>query len=132
TGAAGASSGIILRGFNSLSGTNQPLFVVDGNIIDNQTLNSNSQGGSGIGLASDGNNRNNDNTNRIADINPNDIESVTVLKGPEATALYGSQAGSGAIVITTKKARGTSGKVLLNYDDAFRVQWVNRFADVNN
>ena len=105
SGTAGASSGIVLRGFNSLSSTNQPLFVVDGIIIDNQTLNSNSQGGSGIGLASDGNNRNNDNTNRIADLNPNDIESVTVLKGPEATALYGSQASSGAIVITTKKQK---------------------------
>jgi TonB-linked outer membrane protein, SusC/RagA family len=132
SGIAGSSSSIVLRGFNTLSGNNQPLFIVDGIIIDNQTFNSNSQSGSGIGLASDGNNRNNDNTNRIADLNPNDIESVTVLKGPEATALYGSQASSGAIVITTKKARGTNGRVLLNYDDAFRVQWVNRFADVNN
>ena len=87
SGAAGASAAIVLRGFNTLSGNNQPLFVVDGIIVDNQTLNSNSQSGSGIGLASDGNNRNNDNTNRISDINPNDIEAVTVLKGPEATAL---------------------------------------------
>ena len=132
SGAAGASTGIVLRGFNTLSGTNQPLFVVDGIIIDNQTLNSNSQSGSGIGLASDGNNRNNDNTNRIADINPGDIESVTVLKGPEATALYGSQASSGAIVITTKKAKGTNGKVLVAYDNNFRFQKITRFADINN
>ena len=132
TGAAGASSGIVLRGFNSLSSTNQPLFVVDGIIIDNQTLNSNSQGGSGIGLASDGNNRNNDNTNRIADINPNDIESVTVLKGPEATALYGSQASSGAIVISTKKAKGLDGKVSVTYDYTYRLQKINRFAEINN
>ncbi len=132
SGAAGASSGIVLRGFNTLSGNNQPLFVVDGIIIDNQTLNSNSQSGSGIGLASDGSNRNNDNTNRIADINPNDIESVTVLKGPEATALYGSQASSGAIIITTKKANSTSGKVLLTYDDNFRLQKITRYAKVNN
>ena len=132
TGAAGASSGIILRGFNTLSGNNQPLFIVDGIIIDNQTLNTNSQGGSGIGLASDGNNRNNDFTNRIADLNPNDIESVTVLKGPEATALYGSQASSGAIVITTKKAKGTNGKVLVTYDDNFRVQKITRFVEINS
>ncbi len=132
TGAAGASSGIVLRGFNSLSSTNQPLFIVDGIIIDNQTLNSNSQGGSGIGLASDGNNRNNDNTNRIADINPNDIESVTVLKGPEATALYGSQASSGAIVISTKKAKGTNKKILVSYDNNFRIQKITRYADINN
>ncbi len=132
SGAAGASTGIVLRGFNTISGTNQPLFIVDGIIIDNQTLNSNSQSGSGIGLASDGNNRNNDNTNRIADINPGDIESVTVLKGPEATALYGSQASSGAIVITTKKAKGTNGKILINYDNNFRLQKITRFAQVNN
>ncbi len=132
SGAAGASSGIVLRGYNTLSGNNQPLFIVDGIIIDNQTLNSNSQSGSGIGLASDGNNRNNDNTNRIADLNPNDIESVTILKGPEATALYGSQAGSGAVVITTKRARGTSNRVLLNYDNNFRFQKITRYAQVNN
>ena len=132
SGAAGASTGIILRGYNTISGTNQPLFIVDGIILDNQTLNSNSQSGSGIGLASDGNNRNNDNTNRIADINPNDIESVTVLKGPEATALYGSQASSGAIVITTKKARNTTGKVLVTYDNNFRFQKITRYAQVNN
>ena len=131
TGAAGASSGIILRGFNTLSGTNQPLFIVDGIILDNQTLNSNSQGGAGIGLASDGNNRNNDNTNRIADINPNDIESLTVLKGPEATALYGSQANSGAIVITTKKAKAGKG-ISIVYDNNFRFQKITRFAQVNN
>ena len=132
SGTAGASSGIVLRGFNTISGTNQPLFVVDGIILDNQTLNSNSQSGSGIGLASDGNNRNNDNTNRIADINPSDIESVTVLKGPEATALYGSQASSGAIVITTKKAKATNGKISLAYDNNFRYQKETRFAEVNN
>jgi len=132
SGAAGASAGIVLRGFNTLSGNNQPLFIVDGIILDNQTLNSNSQSGSGIGLASDGNNRNNDNTNRIADLNPNDIESVTVLKGPEATALYGSQASSGAIVITTKKGKSTNGKLLLNYDNNFRFQKITRYGLVNN
>lgn len=132
TGTAGASSGIILRGFNTLSGTNQPLFIIDGVIADNTTFNSNSQGGSGIGLASDGNNRNIDNTNRIADLNPNDIESYTVLKGPEATALYGSSASSGAIVITTKKAKATGKKILVTYDNNFRMQKLTRFAEVNN
>jgi TonB-linked SusC/RagA family outer membrane protein len=132
TGVAGASSGIVLRGFNTISGTNQPLFIVDGIILDNTTFNSNSQGGTGIGLASDGNNRNNDTQNRIADINPNDIESVTVLKGPEATVLYGSSAASGAIVITTKKAKSTSKKILVGYDNNFRFQEVTRFIETNN
>ena len=132
SGAAGAGSGIVLRGFNSTSGTNQPLFVIDGVIVDNNSFNSNSYGGSGVGLASDGANRNVDNTNRIADINPNDIESVTVLKGPEATALYGSQASSGAIVITTKKGKTTNGKVVITYDNNFRLQKISRFAEINN
>ncbi len=132
TGAAGASSGIVLRGFNTISGTNQPLFVVDGIILDNSTLNTNSQGGAGIGLASDLPNRNNDYTNRIADLNPNDIENVTVLKGPEATALYGSQASNGAIVITTKKAKGTAGKILVSYDNNFRFRKIMQFAHLNN
>jgi TonB-linked SusC/RagA family outer membrane protein len=132
TGAAGASSGIILRGFNSLSGTNQPLFVLDGVIVDNNSFNSNSYGGSGVGLASDGANRNVDNTNRIADLNPNDIESVTVLKGPEATALYGSQASNGAIVIVSKKGKSTGGKLQVTYDNNFRMQKITRFAEINN
>jgi TonB-linked SusC/RagA family outer membrane protein len=131
SGVAGSSSSIVLRGFNTMSGNNQPLFVVDGVILDNSTLNTNSQGGAGIGLASDLPNRNTDFTNRIADLNPNDIESITVLKGPEATALYGSQAGSGAIIITTKRARNTNGKIRVTYDDNFRLQKITRFAAAN-
>ena len=131
-GAAGASSSIVLRGFNTLSGNNQPLFIVDGILLDNQTLNQNSQSGGGIGLSSDLANRNNDYTNRIADLNPNDIESVTILKGPEATALYGSHASSGAIVITTKKGSGTNGKVLVSYDNNFRLQKITRFVELEN
>ena len=131
-GQAGASASIVLRGFNTLGGTNQPLFVLDGIIVDNTTMNENSYGGTGVGLASDLPNRNNDYTNRIADLNPNDIESITVLKGPEATALYGSQASNGAIIITSKKARPTNGKVLLSYDDNFRTQKITRYTGVDN
>ncbi|MGH2554019.1 MAG: TonB-dependent receptor plug domain-containing protein, partial [Chitinophagaceae bacterium] len=106
------------------------MFVVDGIILDNSTLNETSIGGSSLGLASDRVNRNNDYTNRIADLNPNDIESVTVLKGPEATALYGSQASSGAIIISTKKA--TPGKFSLAYDNSFRITKVSRTLDLVN
>lgn len=130
TGMAGASSQVVLRGFNSLSLGNQPLFVVDGVILDNTTVNETSNGGTGLGLASDRPNRNNDYTNRIADLNPSDIESVTVLKGPEATALYGSQAGSGAIVITTKKAQVK--ELNVTYDNNFRMQKLTRTFDLNN
>ncbi len=132
-GVAGASSQIVLRGFNSLSLGNQPIFVVDGIILDNSTMDETSNGGSALGLASDRPNRTNDYQNRIADINPNDIESVTVLKGPEATALYGSQASSGAIVITTKKPKLAKGqKPAFVYDNSFRFQKINKLPALNN
>jgi TonB-linked SusC/RagA family outer membrane protein len=127
SGEAGSSSSVVLRGFNSLSLSNQPLYVVDGVILDNSTLNETSSGGSTIGLASDRPNRQSDYTNRIGDINPSDIETITVLKGPEATALYGSQASSGAIVITTKK--GKSNKLAIQYDNSFRFQRVVRWPE---
>ena len=127
SGDAGASSAVTLRGFNSLSLSNQPLYVVDGVIMDNQTVNETSGGGVSLGLASDRPNRNTDYQNRIADLNPNDIETVTVLKGPEATALYGSQASSGAIIISTRKAK--TNKLAIQYDNAFRLQKVTRWPE---
>jgi len=121
SGAPGASSNIVLRGFNSLSGSNSPLIVVDGLPISNNTLDQHQ-------LASNGDNRYNDYTNRAADINPDDIESINVLKGPEATALYGIEAGSGAIIITTKKAR--KGKLKFTYDNNFRTTHTYRFPHI--
>lgn len=126
SGTAGASSQIVLRGFNSLSLDNTPLFVIDGIVADNSTVGEGG-GGASLGLAGDPANANraNDYTNRMADLNPNDIASITILKGPEATALYGSQASSGAIIITTKRAKAT-GKVGIVYDNSFRLQKFNR------
>ena len=119
SGVPGSSSTIVLRGYNSLSLNNQPLFVIDGVIRDNSSIDAVSS----VPAAAGQNNTSNDFTNRISDINPNDIESVTVLKGPEATVLYGSAASNGAIVITTKKAKITAGKKLnVNYDNSFRFQ----------
>lgn len=118
SGAPGASAAIQLRGINSLSGNNSPLYIVDGLPINNETLNQ------GL-LISDQPNRNQDFTNRGADINPEDIESITVLKGPEAAALYGIQAGNGALVITTKKGR--KGKGRITYSNNTRFDEVYRF-----
>lgn len=123
SGMAGSSSLINLRGTSSLFGSNQPLIVLDGILVDNTTFN---QGA----LVSDRPNRDNDYTNRAADINPNDIESITVLKGPEAAAIYGANAGNGAIVITTRKGQVGRGKV--NYDNAFRVEQVYRIPEVQS
>lgn len=110
TGDPGGGTYIRLRGVTSITGNNQPLMVVDGVPIDNSINNYdatfNGFGSSGangqlVGGAQP--------TNRGVDINPDDIESINVLKGPAATALYGIQAASGAIIITTKKGSGRKG-----------------------
>jgi TonB-linked SusC/RagA family outer membrane protein len=138
SGLAGASSSIVLRGFNSMALDNQPLFVIDGVISDNQTVNQTSNTNSGLGLVETSSrnvnetaNRQGDYSNRMSDLNPNDIETITILKGPEATALYGSQASSGAIIITTKKGR-SDGIVRVNYDNAFRFSKLTRFPETQN
>jgi len=118
SGVPGASSSITIRGVSSISGSNQPLIIVDGLPMDNRTLNT------GV-LASDANsttafsNRGVDFTNRAADLNPDDIGTLTVLKGPEAAALYGIDAANGAIVITTKRGRAGGG---VQYSSSFRME----------
>ena len=134
SGLAGASNQIVLRGFNSLALDNSPLFIIDGIIIDNQSVSENNRNTGFAVKPTSANvsteNRSNDYTNRVADINPNDIETVTVLKGPEATALYGSQASSGAIVITTKKGTSSDGKMKVSYDNSFRTSTYVRYPNL--
>jgi len=109
SGVPGASSSITIRGVSSISSSNQPLMVVDGLPLDNKTLNTGVLASDAPGSATAFSNRGVDFTNRAADINPDDIESLTVLKGPEASALYGIDAANGAIVITTKRGRAGTG-----------------------
>src|ERR1044072_5554391 len=94
----GSSSSITIRGVSSISSSNQPLMVIDGLPMDNKTLNTGVLASDAPGSTTAFSNRGVDFTNRAADINPEDIESVVVLKGPEASALYGIHAGTGAIV----------------------------------
>lgn len=118
SGAAGAGSQIILRGATSgaESRDNQPLFVVDGIIYDN----SSSAGGNS---AFDGStNTSTTTTNRVMDINPEDIENMSILKGPAASALYGSRAANGVVLITTKKGKAGATEVSLN--TRFITSWV--------
>ncbi|MBS1603383.1 MAG: SusC/RagA family TonB-linked outer membrane protein [Bacteroidetes bacterium] len=96
TGQPGSSSRIVIRGENSMTGNNQPLWVVDGVPINNDP---------GDAPGSYASNSNIDYGNGAADLNPDDIESITVLKGPNAAALYGSRAANGAILVTTKKGK---------------------------
>jgi TonB-linked SusC/RagA family outer membrane protein len=119
SGVPGASSSITIRGVSSISGSNQPLFVIDGLPIDNKTLSTSAFVSEGSSTTSQAN-RGVDFTNRAADINPEDIETLVVLKGPEAAALYGIEAANGAIVITTK--RGKAGVGVIDYSNSFRVE----------
>ena len=95
----GQSSSVVIRGYSSMQGDNQPLFVVDGIPINNNTdTRTNTLGGAS--------NMNLDYGNGAAEINPDDVASISVLKGANATALYGSRAANGAVIITTKSGKG--------------------------
>ena len=110
----GASSRIVLRGNNSLTSLNQPLIVVDGVPMDNFVGASNN----------DFWNPSADMGSGLQDINPEDVESMTVLKGASAAALYGSRAGNGVILITTKKGRQTPGLgITINGTVAFTTEF---------
>jgi len=117
-GSPGGSASIVIRGGTSLERDNQPLFVIDGMPMDNST-------GQGDNSAFDGNtNISTTNGNRALDINPEDIESISVLKGPAAAALYGLRAAAGAVVITTKK--GKEGATSIGINSRIGTNWVNR------
>jgi TonB-linked SusC/RagA family outer membrane protein len=105
----GGSAKVILRGNKSAAGNNQPLYVVDGIPISNGS-NANGQPNSTYGGTPDGG-------DGISNLNPDDIESITILKGATAAALYGSQAQNGVILITTKK--GKAGKTVINFSSSF-------------
>lgn len=118
SGVPGAGAAIMIRGVSSISGSNQPLMIIDGLPVDNSTTHT------GVFASTTTfENRGVAFTNRGADFNPEDIESITVLKGAEAAALYGIDAANGAIVITTKRGRAGGG---LEYSNSFRVELPGR------
>lgn len=120
SGAAGAGANITLRGGNSTSEgrTNEPLFVVDGIIYDNSTQVIGNSGTDGMTRS------NTTYSNRVMDINPEDIESMSILKGAAASALYGSRAADGVVIINTKK--GSEGTVRVNVSSKVTASWVNK------
>lgn len=101
SGAAGSGINIRVRGNRTISGNNEPLFIIDGFQVAPNV------------------NKNDYSNNAFADINPNDIESIDVLKDASATAIYGAQGANGVIIITTKK--GASGKAKVNYDGFYGI-----------
>lgn len=116
----GGSSRITLRGINSITGNNQPLYVIDGVPLDNSELNSTTtiHGSAGKDVGS-----------TIQDINPDDISSVNVLKGPSAAALYGSRAANGVILITTKKGGRSDGDLQIELNSGIEFEKVVRLPE---
>lgn len=129
SGTVGGSSKIIIRGassFNSGSTSNQPIFVIDGLPVDNSSQQINTISTSSVPQGSAGS----DYGNRAGDLNSDDIESITVLKGAAATALYGARAKNGAIVITTKK--GKKGQTTISINSSTRFDNVLKLPDFQN
>ncbi|GGH13651.1 SusC/RagA family TonB-linked outer membrane protein [Mucilaginibacter phyllosphaerae] len=119
SGAPGSSASVHIRGITSLSGSNEPLYVVDGVFIG------------GAAISTNTNQNNGENTiSPLSYINPNDIASIDILKDASATAIYGSRASNGVIIITTKK--GKNGSVSLNYDGYYGIQEQGRFLKMMN
>jgi ferric enterobactin receptor len=123
SGAPGAGASITIRGATSTSETrqNQPLFVVDGIIYDNSTTVTGNTGTDGLSRS------NTTYSNRVMDINPEDIETLTILKGAAAAALYGARAADGVIVITTKK--GAEGRVTVNVTSKISTSWADKLPE---
>ncbi len=124
SGSAGAGASITIRGGNSTSESrqNQPLFVIDGIIYDNSTTVTGNTGTDGLSRS------NTTYSDRIMDINPEDIESLSVLKGAAAAALYGSRAADGVIVITTKK--GAEGATRVDLTSKVSTSWADKLPEV--
>jgi TonB-linked SusC/RagA family outer membrane protein len=120
SGAPGGGTQIQIRGVTSINATSTPLYVVDGVIVSNTAifngLNAVSQA-SRVGSSGQFSSTQDQPVNRIADLNPNDIESIEILKGPSAGAIYGSKGSNGVVVITTKRGRG--GRPQVNFTQRF-------------
>lgn len=117
SGDPGAASRILIRGANTITGDNSPLFVIDGVPVYSSTF------GSGVdGVAQQ---------SRINDLNPEDIASVEVLKGPSASALWGSRAANGVVLITTKSGQATKGgKVNISVNSKYSIDELNKTVDL--
>lgn len=116
SGAPGGGFALRLRGVSSINGNNQPLVIVDGVYINNVEI------PSGLRFASGGNRGNEENSgNRLADLDPNDIENIEVLKGSSAAAIYGQRGNAGVIIITTKRGKGGKTKISFSQDTGINV-----------
>ncbi len=129
SGAPGGGLSIKLRGATSIQGNTQPLYIIDGVYVDNSSI---SAGLNAVSAASAGGSASNqDNpTNRIADINPDDIQNIEILKGASAAAIYGSRAAAGVVIITTKK--GKAGETQFKFGQSFGWTQVTKLLGLRN
>lgn len=120
-GGPGQGATILIRGINSLNPNKdiQPLFVIDGMPVDNSTYTTGTDGNRGTQMA-----------NRISDINPEDIESVNILRGGAATALYGLRGANGVVVITTKTGR--AGKLVVHFNSSYSIDDIDKLPDLQS
>lgn len=124
SGLPGSSTNINIRGITSLQGNNQPLFIVDGIPISNSLDITNGTTLGTLGAAQS--------SNRALDIDPNNVESINILKGPAAAALYGSRAASGAVIITTKSGRNVNKKLEVTVTSDYSLQQVYGLQKLQN
>ncbi|WP_299825076.1 SusC/RagA family TonB-linked outer membrane protein [uncultured Pontibacter sp.] len=120
-GGPGSSTRVVIRGSKSIIGSNQALFVIDGVPVDNSSSGTSDNLNNGVDVG-----------NRANDINPDDIESVNILKGPAAAALYGSRAANGVIMITTKSGRGATKKAEITLLSSYVVEDILRYPELQN
>jgi len=120
SGSVGGGSRIVIRGVTSLVGNNQPLIVIDGVRVNNESLNAQ---GSTSGTAT---------SNRLMDLNPEDIESVNVLKGAAATALYGTAGATGVVLITTKKGAAGAETFNVNFTSQVGFDQITNMIDLQD
>ncbi|MBK9732077.1 MAG: SusC/RagA family TonB-linked outer membrane protein [Chitinophagaceae bacterium] len=133
SGAPGSSVFLQLRGATSITGDNSPLFVIDGIPVDNSYNASGSPDNEGA-LINNNLLESVNNSNRAIDVNPDDIASITVLKGPAAAALYGLRASNGAIIITTKRggAEGAGKGMHASFSSTYTVEEVNKLPEMQD
>jgi TonB-linked SusC/RagA family outer membrane protein len=121
SGAPGGGISVKLRGISSIIGSSEPLYVIDGVFVNNSQFAT----GAGAGPFTGAGANQDQGTNRLSDINPSDIESIEVLKGPSAGAIYGTRANAGVVIITTKK--GKAGKTRVNFTQDIGFASATRF-----
>ncbi|GAB2958616.1 TonB-dependent receptor [Hymenobacter coalescens] len=124
SGAPGGGLSVQLRGISTISGSSQPLYVIDGVYVNNEQVGNGAGSPSFTGASASTTRTTQDQTvNRLADLNPNDIESIEVLKGPSAAAIYGTRGNAGVIIIRTKRGRAGQTRINLSQDIGIARAW---------